>query len=304
MQLSQKTKKILKIVLKALFSIAAILFVFSKIDINQVLSVISHASIPFLIGAIFIYVGSQVLSAMRVNTMIATLPLPLGTLMNIRLYWLGMFYNFFLPGGVGGDGYKVYYLNKHYKQPAKSLIFILLGDRLSGMAAIIIYLLLFASFFIEKLNLPLREYYFLLIPFVLLGYYLFLYFTKRSACKAFWRVLSFSMVIQGLQMCTATFILLALHGEIDDTESYMFLFLISSIASAIPISVAGVGIREFVFVYGSAILGTDPAIAVSLSILFYLSSLISALPGIAYVFRPSLIEGSHHHRGSSLYHEE
>jgi hypothetical protein len=40
---------------------------------------------------------------------------------NLRLYFLGLFYNVLLPGGIGGDGYKIFMSEaKHIKFPAKN----------------------------------------------------------------------------------------------------------------------------------------------------------------------------------------
>lgn len=301
--ISLNVKKVLKLILKLVVSGAAIAFVISKIDVNEVWNEMISANTTFIIGALFIYISSQVLSAMRLNTMFRTMPLPLGTVMNIRLYWLGMFYNFFLPGGIGGDGYKVYYLNKHYRQHVKDLIAVMLGDRLSGLTAIVIYLMLFSSFYAVSLPIPYHEYMYCLIPLVLGGYYLFLYLVKRVLCEAYIKVMLYSFAIQGLQMCAATFILFSLNGSVQDVESYMFLFLASSIASAIPITLGGIGAREMAFVIGSQYLGTNEAVAVSLSLIFYVTSLISSLPGIAFIIKPSLIEGKKPHRGTNLYVE-
>lgn len=299
-RLSQNAQKVIKTVVKIVVSAAAIVFVASKIDLVDTWETMKSVSLTCLLASLAVYFASQVLSAMRLNTLFVRLPLVLGTLMNIRLYWLGMFYNFFLPGGIGGDGYKVYYLNRHYRVHVKDLIAVMLGDRLSGLAAIVCYLLIFSSFFIENLPIPFRQYLFLLIPFVLGAYYLFLRYTKRIVASAFWRVLGYSFVVQGLQMVAATFILFSLAGEGCPVDSYMFLFFASSIASAIPFTLGGIGAREMAFVIGSQYLGTDESVAVSLSLLFYAVSLVSSLPGIAFVVRKSLIEGKGH-KGSAGY---
>lgn len=285
-----RVKQILKFILKFVVSGAAIAFVVTKIDLEQTWEEITTVEWPYLIGALIIYAISQILSAMRLNTLFVTLPLQLSTMMNIRLYWLGMFYNFFLPGGIGGDGYKVFYLHKHYRQPVKDLIRVILDDRLSGLAVILIYLLLFSSLGLDNLPLPLREYYWTAVPFVAVGYYLFLYLTKNESTRAFFKVLSYSFVIQGMQMAAATLILISLAGYNTSILSYMFLFLASSIASAIPITLGGIGARELAFIVGSTYLGTSEPIALSLCVLFYITSLVSAIPGLAFVIKPSLIK--------------
>lgn len=278
----------LKLLLKLVVSGAAIAFVSTMIDLNTTWSLICSAKWPLLLVALIIYAMSQVLSAFRTNSLFATMPLDLPALTNIRLYWLGMFYNFFLPGGVGGDGYKVYYIHRHYNQPVKSLVTILLSDRLSGLVVICCYLCIFATFFVTRLPIPGREWLVLLIIPGLAAYYLFLYIFKRTSTKAFWKVISYSFLVQGLQMATACLILKALGGE-DNFDSYMFLFFVSSIASAIPVSIAGIGLRETAFVIGSQYLSTNGDMAVSLSIIFYATSLVSAIPGAYYAFKPSAI---------------
>lgn len=289
--MNETAKKALKIILKIAVSIAAIAFVVSKIDLESTKETLLSAKISYLLLALVVYTVSQMLSAMRINSLFVTIPLKLDTFMNMRLYWLGMFYNFFLPGGVGGDGYKIYYLKKHYKQSAKELFTYLFSDRLSGLVIICCYLVLFVSFFVVNLPIPYKEWAILLLPLGLAAYYLFLWIFKRTALKAYWKVVGYSFVIQGLQMCAACLILYSL-GETNNFDSYMFLFFMSSIASAIPIGLpGGIGLREMTFVIGSQYLGTQEGVAVSLSVLFYTVSLFSSLPGAIFAMKTSLIEG-------------
>jgi len=49
-------------------------------------------------------------------------------------YYIGMFYNLFLPGSVGGDAYKVFLLHEQGVGRTKPLILATLLDRLSGLA--------------------------------------------------------------------------------------------------------------------------------------------------------------------------
>ena len=65
------------------------------------------------------------------------------------LYYVGMFYNALLPGGIGGDAYKAYKFEKSFNKGYKLIIKSLLIDRVSGLFAIFILLsllLLFSSF--------------------------------------------------------------------------------------------------------------------------------------------------------------
>ncbi len=286
----KKLVNIIKQTVKVCVSALALWWVISHIDIKSTWATIRGANNILIVAAIFVYALSQIAAAQRLNMLFRTIPFRISSVANIKLYWLGLFYNFFLPGGVGGDGYKVYYLHRHHNQPVKALTALVLADRLNGMCVIIIFLLIFSSFFLETLPFPYHEFYFLAIPLVLIGYWIFLKIFKHCAIQAFWRVTLTSAISQGLQMCSATLILISLTGTDCSFESYLFLFFVSSIASAIPITIGGIGAREMTFLIGSQYLSTNNDIAIALSLLFYINSLLCALPGIVYAIRPKMIE--------------
>ncbi len=288
MEAKKRVWNIVKLLLKITFSAAAIWYVVSKLDINTIGAEIADANYWYLIAGFAVYALSQLVSAHRLNCMFKTMSLNLGNIVNVKLYWLGMFYNFFLPGGVGGDGYKVFFINKYFKTPVKSLLAAVFADRLSGLSVICIYLLALV-YFIDY-SFPYQGYLFLMIPLVSGGYWLFLYIFGRRLTAAFWRVVCYSLVVQGLQMVVVIFILMSMDAVTSDqAHDYLFLFLLSSIASAVPITLGGIGAREMTFVIGSQLLGTNQEHAVALSLMFYIISLISSLPGLIYVMKPALI---------------
>ena len=279
---------IVKLILKIAFSAFAIWYVFSKLDLTSVGAAIFQANPGWLVAALLVYVVSQLVSAFRLNTLFGAISLDIPHRSNLRLYWLGMFYNFFLPGGVGGDGYKVFFINKYFMTPVKSLLATIFADRLSGLSVILVYLL--ALIYYIEYSFPYQGFLFLLIPLVSAGFYLFLYIFGRRLTKVFWQVSLYSLVVQGLQMVAAIFILMSMNAITpEQIHDYLFLFLLSSIASAVPITLGGIGAREMTFAIGSQYLGTNQEHAVALSLLFYLISLASSLPGILYTLKPQLI---------------
>lgn len=290
--------KTLRTILKTGVSLGALAFVFSKIDLGGTWQTIRGVQPLWLAIAVVLYALSQAVSSERVRGVLAAVPVNIDWRVNMRLYWLGMFYNFFLPGGVGGDGYKVYWLHKRYATPVKPAVFALVGDRLSGLGAIAVYTLAYAAFrsgLAESVGLrgvsPTEQLWILLlIPVGVWAYWMFFRLFQKNLAKAAMRALAVSLLVQGLQMCTAASILegLAAGGLLGD---YLFLFLLSSIASAVPVTIGGVGAREMAFMIGSRYLGVDPNCAVSLSLLFYAVSLLCSLPGVYYSFRSYKIDG-------------
>ncbi|MCU4176856.1 lysylphosphatidylglycerol synthase transmembrane domain-containing protein [Carboxylicivirga sp. N1Y90] len=280
--------KVLKLGLKIAFSAAAIYYIVSQLDMQQVGSSIATVKPIYVFIAMLLYGVSQLASAYRLNTLFKSLPLKIAYKANIKLYWLGMFYNFFLPGGVGGDGYKVYYLRKKYKLAVKELIGVVLADRVSGLSIILVYI--FGLVYFIEYDLPYKGWFFLLIPFVSVGYYLFLWLFNRKMTKAFLPVSLWSLLVQGIQMLAVMCLLMGMGAQVDGYwDDYMFLFFLSTIASAVPITLGGIGAREFTFMQGAIYLSINKEQAVAISVLFYLNSLICSLPGIYYAIRTNRI---------------
>ncbi|WP_282036889.1 lysylphosphatidylglycerol synthase transmembrane domain-containing protein [Saccharicrinis aurantiacus] len=309
MSFFKKYAKAIKLIAKITLSVGALYYVFSKVDLAQTLGAISGINPFYLVIAIIVFAASQVCSAFRLNVFYKYIPVSIPQITNIRLFWLGMFYNLFLPGGVGGDGYKVYLINKYYRTPVKRLIGTIFADRLSGLVVILMYLcaLVFfieydftavagdfegANWFNEFLVLisPFFKWFIIFIPFLAIGYYLYLRVVSSHLKGGTIQVLVLSIIIQGLQMLSALIILMSMGTEIaGHAEDYLFLFLLSSIMSAIPISLGGLGLREVTFMIGSKYLGLNQDHAVALSIIFYSLSLFVSLFGGYFAYNTQRI---------------
>ena len=136
--MGSKTKKLLTTIAKFVITGLALYFVFSKIDWDQVSDLLVQANPFLLLLATFFFILSKVISAYRLQLFFRNIDLHISDIYNLKLAWLGMFYNLFLPGGIGGDGYKVYLLNKQYGTKVKLLIQAALIDRISGLVSLLI----------------------------------------------------------------------------------------------------------------------------------------------------------------------
>jgi hypothetical protein len=110
-------KNQLKTILKLILTGLALYLVFRKIDTAQLFEILKTIQWIWLVPAVILFVLSKVATAVRLNQYFKNISLQLSEWKNWKLYLIGMFYNLFLPGGIGGDGYKVYLLNKHFKLP-------------------------------------------------------------------------------------------------------------------------------------------------------------------------------------------
>lgn len=272
----------------------ALYFVIRKINVADIASLYSSANVGFLFLALSAFVLSKLISAFRLNLYFRAIELNLKENTNIELYMLGMFYNLFLPGGIGGDGYKIYLLQKNYQTGTKKIFGAVLTDRISGMVALVILALLGVSFLqiqgmvlftVYSLEFTIYNLAFCLVPLVFLAYYFFIKFIYPYFLKINLITFGYGFIVQLLQVLCAWFLLLAL-GEHENHLAYIVIFLVSSAVAVLPISIGGVGVRELTFLYGSQLLNVDINIAVGISFLFYLITAFVSLSGIWFVFRP------------------
>jgi len=284
-------KRLLKTLLKFVITATALYFVILKIELAEVAALYRQSDLWLMLLALLAFMLSKLLSALRLNLYFKAISINLTEKTNLQLYLLGMFYNLFLPGGIGGDGYKIYLLQKHYQAGTKKILGAVLCDRISGMVALVVLALVGLS----QLNLSIiitqhstfniQHSTLLLIPPAFLAYYLFIKYIYSHFLKINLVTFGYGFVVQLLQVLCAWLLLLAL-GEKDNHLAYLVIFLASSVVAVLPISIGGVGVRELTFLFGSQLLNVDMNVAVGISFLFYLVTAVVSLAGIKYVFRP------------------
>src|SRR6266496_3178209 len=128
-----KTSKLLKLLLKIIVTGICLWYVSGKIDFAKAGAALHNANWFYLFIALMAFIFSKLVSSIRLNIYFRNIGIHLPQLQNIRLYWLGMFYNLFLPGSISGDAYKVILLTKKYKVPYRKTTTAVLLDRFSGL---------------------------------------------------------------------------------------------------------------------------------------------------------------------------
>jgi hypothetical protein len=280
---SEKVKKYLLNFLKFVVTAAAIAYVLHEISFKEVLNVFSHANWWLLLVAFLFLNGSFVISGFRQNLSFRSTGAHLTPLLNLKLFWLGLFYNLFLPSGIGGDGIKVYLVNKYRQNGVKKNVGAMLVNRIAGLVAI--GMITIVLYYISGDEFKIGWIGWLGIPFLYLLYYYVLLFFLKSFAPIHAGLFGWSMILQLMQLLSALFILNAFH-QLDNISEYLFLFFFSAIATAVPITIGGFGARETVFLWGAQFLHLDYELSIALSFMFYLMSAFSSLGGIYWVFFP------------------
>ncbi len=285
--LKQKIWNATKLILKIAVTSALLYYVFSKVPLAKVKDRFVQANYWWMLGGVVFYFFSMVASSWRLLSFFKSINLRLDPRFNFRLYLLGIFYNLLLPGGIGGDGYKIYLLNKNYNFPAKKVFWAIAFDRLSGLWAIGL-IVCALKIFIPQIAIS------FIVPASIflvgsIAYYIVVKVFFKDFTKHFFKGHAKAVIVQSCQIIT---IICVLMGQNFDGKfaPYLLSFLLSALAAVVPITVGGAGAREYIFKVLSGVFNMNVGLAVFLSVSFYLISLVVALLGLYYVLRPEKIQ--------------
>ncbi len=308
----------LRLVLRMALSALALYLASRKVDFAEAFAwwrgLLRSPTGWWLLPALVALLLSHGLSAERARRLWRCAGLHLRYGYALRLYLAGMFYSLFLPGGVGGDGYKVYILKRNTNVEWKPLLQAGLLDRGAGVLAILTWCSVMA---LAVLKLPqglawtLGACLVLGVPVYLVGI--------RWIFPRFWparfNMLGLSLAKQGLQALCAVALVAAFIGAAPAENSlgtdpalaltasvlppgwpaaYATAFLLSSLALLLPISVGGVGARELMLGYLPAGFGINEELAVAMSLLFFLLNTGVSLAGILVRVLPADFASGEH----------
>lgn len=283
--MSEPGRKRVKLLLQALVSACLVAFVVAQIDLGQAKSLaLRPQGLPWLLAALLLFNLSKIAGALRLNVYQRHAAILLGELENLRLYYAGMFLNLFLPGGIGGDGYKILVLHRRQAVPIRTLLRTTLTDRVSGL--LILLLILCAMLPLLDLPFPAAAVHALaaggavsILAAMVLGHYRVLGMAGGPVAVVF----AFGVAVQALQLLCMAALLAYLDVPAGHFLPYLAVFLVSSVAAVLPLSFGGLGVREITFLYGMQLLQLDPAHGVVASTAFFLITVVSSLPGALFV---------------------
>lgn len=284
-------------------------FLVTRADTGRIADVMRDARPAFILGAFGSVLIGLVVSAIRWQAYLEPLGLRLtvGTL--FRLYYVGTFFNAFLPTGVGGDAYKAIRLKRGPGTLSAAVASVFL-DRFAGIIGLA---LIGLAGVIARLAIGDRNPVVLLAGLLALGVLgaagLLLIFGERLLFgplgrssigervrkvlraiahggrhpAAATRGVVYGIVFQGLVL--VYHVLLARALSLDVPVAVMAaVFVISSLATLIPLTINGLGFREgaYIWTLGRYGIGHDQALAFALlSLGVVLAS--SAVGGIVYM---------------------
>ncbi len=282
-------RKQLFTLLKLAISAALIYLIFTKIELSTVAHTLKSTQPLYVLVALVLFIVSKILAAFRLNLYFHQLQILLTQKSNLKLYLLGMFYNLFLPGGIGGDAYKGYVIKKKFNIKTKKVVAVLLLDRLSGLLLLFLYACILA---LLVSNTQLIGFKWLIGSASVLSIAVFWWMNRtffKDTLPVFWKSAGYSALLQLAQLASVFFLLKALSISLY-TIGYLFIFLISSIVAVVPLTIGGIGSRELTFFYGAELLGLDEGSSVSISVVFFIITAFVSLFGLLYHIKKPAIE--------------
>ena len=270
--MKNKIFSILQIVITVFF----VYFTVSNLDLSKLFEVLNNINIFYLIIAASIYFSSQIISSERLRYILNDNKFIISFKQNFTLYLIGLFYNFFIPGGIGGDSYKSYLMNKKFNWKLSKVVKLLLLDRLIGLG--VLCCILIGLYEIIFLNFNFIYLILTLCFLSIIGYYMVKLIFKNQ--NIFWKSFLYSLASHTIQFISLFIILYSLGIE-DSYFEIIIVFILSSIFSVF--SFGGIGIREYIFLSSASILSFSPELAASIGLLFTISAAMSSLPGLKFI---------------------
>jgi glycosyltransferase 2 family protein len=291
--LALKVNKILLSIIKLSISSVLLYFVFEKTGLTQVLRTLSSINVTAFVAAIFLYVFAQLISTLRWKLL---LPDGLGLKKLFSLYMIGAFFNTFLPGIIGGDAIKGFYLYKITGKVGLALASVFM-DRYLGFVVLIAICALAFPFGYQYLYGSNMEWILLsvILSFILgsflffglrigqhikhladLYHYFHIYRNERGMIG---KALLLSVCIQFSGFLAVYILALGLGQHIPFLSLLIYLPLIILIAM-IPISISGLGVREGAFVLFFGFIGVKPEAAAAISLSWFITASAGSLIGL------------------------
>jgi len=299
--------------LKCLVSGVLLYALFSRVDAGAVLTVLSNTQLSYLPAALCLLVVAQLLSAVRWGLLARSLGFDNSFAEFARFYWIGMFFNLFLPSIIGGDVGRAFYLVQSKKASSSSKLqwtgkaaTSVITDRAVGMMALVwmtAVMLLVSP--VSKLPESVRYVTFALAIAIPLLWFL-LTFLSRFLQRWFYtfgagvadaldtyrsnsRLAMFVLALAvGIQLLTSIMYLpIGWSLGIDLPRSYAFVtYAMVVLLSALPITFYGIGIRESALVFMLAPIDVPAEKALAFGVLWFFTVLILNLTGgVAFLIR-------------------
>jgi len=293
-----KNQKLLLLAAKAAISAILLFLIFKKAGLQNIISHLQSMDLRYFFLASLLYIVIVAIAALRWQLLLDE---QYPTHQLFSLYFIGSFFNHILPGTVGGDSVKIYYLYKDTRRSGSSIGSVFL-DRYIGLVALLFIGLVSSIIANRELSQIGLQW---LIPSVLAVFiagsllvfglrigkrfsfmrnfydYFHLYLNKKATMV---KTFILSLIIHFLTIGMVFVIALGMGQRLPFTALFVFMPIISTVTT-IPITISGFGVREGAFTLLFGLIGIPPQICTSISFVWFLAMAATSLIGLVEYFR-------------------
>ena len=307
-----RTRKLLVFLAKLAVSAVLIGFLLSRLSLAEIRHAVKSPHWGWLLASLAVYGVSAFGGALQWSWILKAAGIAAPRREIQRLYFIGLFFNNFLPANIGGDAYKIVDLGRR-EHRAHGVFCATLLDRLIGLGALTtLGVLVLAAVSIAGIPLPGSA--LLLIPVLLLLAMILAFLLSRrigSQLPGLFRGLKmeklagqlekitaefglyrpkvrwlngiflFSVTVQFLRLGTHLLVALGLGFSLSPEQALQLLVLIPMLAISLilPVTINGIGLRESVSANLLTWAGLAAGQAVAMEVAAYLVQVVFSLQG-------------------------
>ncbi len=308
-------KKILSLTIRIVVSAGIIAYIFTRPDtsFSTIAATIGNIDISWFIYALLVYQIAILASSYRWQMLMKAQDIEISYLRSMGLNYLGCFFNNFMLSLTGGDVVKAYYATKLTEARKTEVVTIVFVDRLLGIAGLAVIGTVSSLFVLGNAKMHSAVIVIMCVVFMFMIFGILAFnktlvkkFGKRVSHSRFMEVLKKvydavyfyksrkKVLVIALMLsvviwtCLISINLLLARGlNVTLAPGYFFVFIpaINAI-SAIPITLAGWGLREEMYQQFFKAVGIHGTVAVSLSISYAATMILwSLVGGVLYALR-------------------
>lgn len=303
----------IKVGIKLLITVGLLGLLFYRMDLKAFLEVLRSANWWFVALSCVLYFCTAFFVTTRWKVILVNFGVGTPWRRLFHIYLIGYFFNMFMPSAIGGDFFRAYYLAKREQTGMSTAITTTVLDRFAGLSALLLIGLVASALNPIEIEGRSLTWVFLLVAALFIAA-LILMFTSRShrllkrilarvkwgeveqkatsildgmerlrrnSMAIIW-VMLLSVSVQLLVVVVIWCAALSLHFEAQFRWFLLFIPIIN-LATAIPLTINGVGLREGVYFLLFSQIGVPMESAVTLSLInLFVYAVTSVVGGVAY----------------------
>jgi uncharacterized protein (TIRG00374 family) len=302
--------------LKITVTIVLCYLILRSVDLTKFVETISRVKPVFLVLCCLLYPVSLAFAAIKLKWLLRGYQMPITARAAFDVNWIAGFFNNFLPSSIGGDVYRLIYLNRSFPDKPAQVVSAIILDRGLGLLAMLLLAGVTSTFFLGTfvqsnqtiaalysgaVLIALVSFFVLFAPHnlrilhdtrwvivnkIINGVNILISYPDKTALV---RSLIISVLFLILAVISNWFLFLAFDRHVD-IPILLFVIPLVSLAGMIPISINSLGVTEGAGIVLFRHFGYEPELILSIFLTArILLILCSATGGIRFLFRRNMI---------------